>query len=114
MEDNNAGISSGGRGFGFRFRVFGKVQGVFFRKYTKRKAIELEGVVGWIRNTSEGTVEGEVACETLQKCNEMKVWLKSEGSPRSEIDYAQFHALDHLTIQSLLNAGTFDVRKTSH
>ena len=32
------------------FEVFGKVQGVFFRKYTQRQAVEL-GVRGWIMNT---------------------------------------------------------------
>lgn len=39
------------------FECFGKVQGVFFRKYTQKEATSL-GVVGWIRNTSRDTVEG--------------------------------------------------------
>ena len=34
------------------FEVFGKVQGVFFRKYTKAQAQAL-GVTGWCRNTAE-------------------------------------------------------------
>ena len=34
------------------FEVFGKVQGVFFRKYTKQQAQAL-GVTGWCRNTAE-------------------------------------------------------------
>lgn len=32
-----------------RIKVHGKVQGVFFRKYTQRKAMEL-GLVGWVKN----------------------------------------------------------------
>ena len=34
----------------------GRVQGVFFRD-TVRNAAEREGVAGWVRNTSDGTVE---------------------------------------------------------
>ncbi|EWM23714.1 kinase domain protein [Nannochloropsis gaditana] len=41
----------------FNWEVFGKVQGVFFRKYTKMKAQEL-GVCGWCMNTGGGTVIG--------------------------------------------------------
>lgn len=36
-------------------RVSGRVQGVFFRQSTKQKAVEL-GVVGFVRNESDGTV----------------------------------------------------------
>lgn len=36
--------------------VRGKVQGVFFRESTRRRALEL-GVHGFVRNLSDGTVE---------------------------------------------------------
>lgn len=36
--------------------VHGRVQGVSFRYYTRRRAIEL-GVVGYVRNTWDGSVE---------------------------------------------------------
>lgn len=39
------------------FEVFGKVQGVFFRKYTKEKADSL-GIRGWVYNDDSGTVQG--------------------------------------------------------
>ena len=41
------------------FEVYGKVQGVFFRKYTQARAEELN-LRGWIRNTSRRTVEGDI------------------------------------------------------
>ncbi|MBK5274660.1 MAG: acylphosphatase [Desulfuromonadales bacterium] len=37
--------------------VHGHVQGVAFRHYTCRQALEL-GVTGWVRNLPDGSVEG--------------------------------------------------------
>ena len=39
-----------------RVVVSGRVQGVFFRDSTRRRA-ESAGIAGWVRNTAEGTVE---------------------------------------------------------
>ena len=39
------------------FKVFGKVQRVFFRKCTKEMADSL-GVVGWCKNLPDSTVTG--------------------------------------------------------
>ncbi|TPX70199.1 acylphosphatase [Spizellomyces sp. 'palustris'] len=44
------------------FEVFGKVQGVWFRKYCVENGNKLR-VVGWVRNTDRGTVEGIVQGE---------------------------------------------------
>ncbi len=41
------------------FTVHGKVQGVWFRAWTRDMAREL-GVTGWVRNKSDGNVEGAV------------------------------------------------------
>ena len=47
-------------------KVHGRVQGVFFRKFTREKANEL-GVKGSVRNAADGTVEIEATAssETL-------------------------------------------------
>ncbi len=37
-------------------RVFGRVQGVGFRAWTRRKALSLE-LSGWVRNRIDGSVE---------------------------------------------------------
>lgn len=39
-----------------KFIVSGKVQGVYFRKFSQAEALAL-GLEGWVRNRREGTVE---------------------------------------------------------
>jgi acylphosphatase len=41
---------------GRRVRIYGRVQGVFFRKWTIDKALAL-GVCGWVRNRRDGSLE---------------------------------------------------------
>jgi len=47
-------------------KIYGIVQGVFFRKFTKQKADELD-IKGWVRNADDGSVEikAEATAETL-------------------------------------------------
>jgi acylphosphatase len=70
------------------FTVHGKVQGVFFRKYTAAEATKL-GLTGWCKNTQEGTVVGVIEGER-KEIDKMKVWLREKGSPKSRIDKAVF------------------------
>ncbi len=48
-----------------RLIVHGYVQGVYFRDFTSRQAIEL-GLTGYVRNLSEGTVEVQAEGERKQ------------------------------------------------
>lgn len=76
------------------FEVFGKVQGVFFRKYTKKKADFLK-ITGWVQNTSKGTVIGEASGgESGLKLFEQ--FLRSEGSPKSRIEACEIKKLSDL------------------
>ncbi|XP_060796835.1 acylphosphatase-2 [Neoarius graeffei] len=70
------------------FEVFGDVQGVCFRMYTEDQAKKL-GVNGWVKNTRQGTVIGQVQGPP-EKVSEMKHWLRNVGSPSSRIDRAEF------------------------
>jgi acylphosphatase len=56
-------------------RVSGRVQGVFYRAFTKDKAREL-GVKGWVRNIPGGGVEAVLEGER-QKVGELLRHMKS-------------------------------------
>ena len=63
--------------------VSGRVQGVFFRKHTEAMALEM-GVVGWVRNLSDGRVEVLVTLAQDQ-VEEFKSRVQ-QGSPVSQVD----------------------------
>ncbi|XP_054557418.1 acylphosphatase-2 isoform X1 [Talpa occidentalis] len=87
------------------YEVFGRVQGVCFRMYTEGEAKKI-GVVGWVMNTSKGTVTGQVQGPE-EKVNSMKSWLSKVGSPSSRIDRADFS--NEKTI-SKLDYSNFSIR----
>ncbi|CAG0883740.1 unnamed protein product [Cyprideis torosa] len=70
------------------FEVYGRVQGVYFRKHTVEKAESL-GLRGYVLNTKRGTVYGEMEGEN-KAVDQMKRWLRNEGSPKSHIEKAEF------------------------
>jgi acylphosphatase len=63
--------------------ITGRVQGVFFRAYT-RDAAQLIGVTGWVRNLPDGRVEA-VFEGVSDKVERMIDWCR-EGSPMSRIE----------------------------
>jgi acylphosphatase len=54
--------------------VSGKVQGVWFRASTARRATEL-GVTGWVRNLDDGSVE-VLACGDKAQVQQLEAWLQ--------------------------------------
>ncbi|KAM4730088.1 acylphosphatase-2-like [Anableps anableps] len=70
------------------FEIFGHVQGLYAWLYTEKEGLRL-GLVGWVKNTSSGTVVGQVQ-GPADMVEEMKVWLRTEGSPSSRITRAKF------------------------
>ena len=57
-------------------------------QYTQQQGNQL-GIRGWIMNTMNRTVKGELEGET-SKISAMKTWLQTTGSPSSRIDKAVF------------------------
>ena len=62
--------------------VAGRVQGVWFRASTQRKAEEL-GLTGWVKNTDDGRVEVK-ACGAEEKLHALQEWLQY-GPPTAEV-----------------------------
>lgn len=86
----------------YNIKVTGRVQGVWFRDSTRRKASEL-GISGFVRNERDGSVfiEAEGAPESLNKLIE---WCR-EGPPNAKVE-------DVATEQaSLRNYAGFEIRR---
>ena len=66
-----------------RVWITGRVQGVFFRAYT-RDAAQQAGVSGWVRNLRDGRVEAVFEGDAEQ-VSKMVAWCR-EGSPVSRVD----------------------------
>lgn len=66
-----------------RVTVRGDVQGVSYRYYAQRRAEEL-GLVGWIRNQTDGSVEAHV--EGPSDAVEAMVAWCGEGSPAAHVE----------------------------
>lgn len=66
-----------------RVRIYGKVQGVWFRAWTVHEA-EAAGVAGWVRNRVDGSVEasfhGEAAAvrTMIERCR--------QGPPKARVE----------------------------
>ena len=82
-------------------KVSGKVQGVWFRKYTLDSARDI-GVVGMVKNLVDGTVLVNVSGddENLRKFKE----LLENGSPNSRVD-----KIDYSWEDSSIEYSTFEI-----
>ncbi len=67
-----------------KYIIHGRVQGVFFRDATRRKAYSL-GVHGWIRNCPDGTVEA-VAQGEPEVLQQLEGWFRAGGPPDARVD----------------------------
>ena len=82
-------------------KVYGKVQGVWFRKYTLDSARDI-GVVGMVKNLVDGTVlvNASGKDENLRKFKE----LLENGSPNSRVD-----KIDYSWEDSSVEYSTFEI-----
>ena len=66
-----------------KIRIKGKVQGVWFRAFTREKAIEL-GVTGWVQNETDGAVY----LEAIGEKSKLVLFIDKlkQGTERSVVD----------------------------
>lgn len=58
-----------------QLRIYGKVQGVFFRESMRQKTLELN-ITGWVRNRKDGSVEAIVQ-GNLESIKQIINWAQS-------------------------------------
>jgi len=72
----------------YRFVVSGRVQGVGFRASAQGKALFL-GLRGWIRNRSDGAVEGLVGGDNAADVQAFREFLL-KGSPAAQVEQLEW------------------------
>jgi len=69
----------------FHYTVYGEVQGVWFRRFTKQKADGL-GIVGWVKNDLGGSVSGVAVSTSDFALNRFKQAI-SRGPPAAIVEH---------------------------
>ncbi|MDH5764525.1 MAG: acylphosphatase [Gammaproteobacteria bacterium] len=72
------------------YRVYGRVQGVFYRASAQEQAEQL-GLTGWVRNLPDGCVEA-VACGSEQQLTSFENWLQ-QGSAMARVENLDIEAV---------------------
>ena len=85
----------------FKFIVKGRVQGVYYRKFTSDAAAK-ENFSGYVKNLPDGNVEACVTCDDNELDNFVKI-LKN-GSPHSIVNSLQKFECEEIF------SGTFEIR----
>ena len=75
----------------YKFIIYGKVQGVFYRKFVSQNAMKNQ-IQGYVKNLPDGTVEA-VALLYDEDVERFKKILK-DGSPLSEVEKIEMTILE--------------------
>ncbi len=73
-------------------RIYGKVQGVFYRNSMKEKALELS-VTGWVRNRKNGSVEAYIQSQNKNTLKKMLEW-SYQGPPASVVEKVEISHIE--------------------
>eukprot|EP01098_Paradermamoeba_levis_P011498 TRINITY_DN4934_c0_g1_i1.p1 TRINITY_DN4934_c0_g1~~TRINITY_DN4934_c0_g1_i1.p1 ORF type:complete len:175 (-),score=57.86 TRINITY_DN4934_c0_g1_i1:205-693(-) len=91
----------------FEYEVFGYVQGVYFRFWTKEIADGLN-ITGWVKNTAWDTVKG-AAEGTTENMERFAFWLCHKGAPKSVIEKCEIKKKNKTKRRKFFD---FEMRKT--
>jgi len=75
----------------YRFIIFGRVQGVYYRKYVSQEAMKRQ-IRGYIQNLQDGTVE--VVAELIDDDLNDFLELLRKGSLLSHVDDISYESID--------------------
>jgi acylphosphatase len=88
-----------------RLRIFGRVQGVFFRESMRERAQQLK-VTGWVRNCADGTVEA------IAQGDAFSVGRLIEWAQRGP-DCAKVDKVDIESVEDEVHYAIFDKKPTA-
>jgi len=80
----------------YRFIIFGKVQGVYYRKFVSQ-AVMKKQIRGTIQNLPNGTVE--VIAELIDDDIETFIKILKDGSPYSQVDDVTYELIDDADLE---------------
>lgn len=89
-------------------RIFGRVQGVFYRQWTMTEARD-KGLSGWVRNRVDGTVEAvfkgddAAVAEMIEACR--------RGSPRAFVTRVEYMVTPDAPMKDVVD-GEFNQKPT--
>lgn len=81
----------------YRFIIFGKVQGVFYRKFVSQ-ALMKKQFKGYIQNLSDGTVE--VVAEVFDDDLDVFMGILKSGSLLSNVDDVKYEIINEADFQT--------------
>ena len=86
-------------------RIEGRVQGVYYRQTTIKKALEIGDISGWVRNRTDGSVEllakgEENALQELKDCCRV-------GSATSKVTAVEELSTDNMNLLPAITEGVF-------
>lgn len=81
----------------YRFIIFGKVQGVFYRKFVSQ-ALMKKQFKGYIQNLSDGTVE--VVAEVFDDDLDVFMGILKSGSLLSSVDDVKYEIINEADFQT--------------
>jgi acylphosphatase len=87
----------------YRFIVFGRVQGVFYRKAVSQDLMKKQ-FKGYIQNLSDGTVE--VVAEIFDEDLDTFMQILKEGSPVSSVENITYEIIE----DAEFNTDGFEIR----
>jgi len=86
-------------------RIYGKVQGVFYRNTMREKALSLR-VKGWVRNRKDGSVESVIQAEKKDDLEKMIEW-SFQGPPSSLVEKVEIDDIEEKEVFS-----SFEIKET--
>lgn len=87
----------------YRFIIFGRVQGVYYRKSVSQNMMKKQ-FKGYIQNLPDGTVE--VVAEVFDDELDTFIQILKEGSPLSNVDDIQYTIIN----DAQFNTDGFEIR----